>query len=70
MPLILVGSLSRAALGRVRGRLNHAAAWGKQLLGGLLLLLGIGLLSGYDHAAEAWLLKQSPDWLTELTTRF
>ena len=70
IPLVLIGSLSRVALNRYRGGLNRVAAWGKVLLGMALILIGAGLLSGYDHATEAWLLKHSPSWLTGLTTRF
>lgn len=69
IPLIVIGSLSRVALGRFRGSLHRVASRGKVLLGALLMLIGAGLLTGYDHAAEAWLLKQSPAWLTDLTTR-
>ncbi|WP_206370207.1 cytochrome c biogenesis CcdA family protein [Solimonas marina] len=70
LPLILVGSLSRQALGRVRGRLAHVAQSGKLVLGALLLLLGVGIVSGYDRTLEAWLTMQAPDWLITLTTRY
>lgn len=70
LPLILVGSVSRQALGRVRGRMMAFASAGKLLLGLLLLALGLGIVSGYDRALEVWLTVHSPDWLVALTTRY
>lgn len=70
VPMLLIGSLSRATLLRVRGSLNTAGRRGKQLLGVALLLLGALILSQADHRVEAWLLDHSPMWLTVLTTRY
>jgi cytochrome c biogenesis protein CcdA len=69
-PLLLIGSLSRATLLRLRGSLNKASQRGKQVLGMALLLLGALILSRVDHRLEAWLLDNSPAWLTALTTRY
>jgi cytochrome c-type biogenesis protein len=69
-PLLLIGSLSRATLLRVRGSVNKAGQRGKQVLGIALLLLGALILSHADHRLEAWLLDHSPAWLTALTTRY
>ena len=70
VPMLLIGSLSRATLLRVRGSLNTAGRRGKQVLGVALLLLGTLILSHADHRLEAWLLDHSPMWLTTLTTRY
>lgn len=70
LPLVLLGGLSRQTLLRIRGRLFSGAKLGKQLLGALFLLIGLGILTGYDHRLETWLVKHSPGWLSELTTRF
>lgn len=70
LPLVLLGSLSRQTLLRIRGRLFSGAKLGKRLLGVLFLLIGLGILTGYDHRLETWLVKHSPGWLSELTTRF
>ena len=40
------------------------------ILGLLIVVSGFLVLSGYDKQAEAYLVETSPDWLTELTTRF
>ena len=69
-PLILLGSLSRATLMKVRGRLLLAGRYGKQLFGLVMLCLGVLIATGTDKALEAWILDHSPDWLTALTTRF
>jgi cytochrome c-type biogenesis protein len=42
----------------------------KSALGMLLVLSGILVFSGYDKQVEAYLVEKSPDWLTEMTTRF
>ncbi len=69
-PLVLIGSLSREAMARARGRLLSAGQRGKWLLGAILLVIGAAILSGADKRFETWVLDHSPDWLTELTTRF
>lgn len=69
-PLVVLGSVSRAAVVRARGRMMQAGKLGKSILGGLLLLLGIAILAGLDKSFEAWVLRISPEWLTNLTTRY
>jgi cytochrome c biogenesis protein CcdA len=69
-PLVVLGSLSRAAMLKLRGRLMVAGRRGKLVLGGVMLLLGAAILSGADKRFEAWVVDASPAWLTELTTRY
>ena len=57
-PLVVLGSLSRAAVMRLRGGMMAAGEYGKLIPGGL------------DKSFEAWAVRVSPDWLTKLTTRF
>lgn len=40
------------------------------ILGAIMIALAIMILSGADKPLEAWLVDQSPAWLTNLTTRF
>ncbi len=70
LPLLLLGFLSREVLMRWRGKMLSLGGGMKFLLGLLLLLSGLLVLSGYDKQAEAYLVQASPDWLTELTTRY
>ena len=42
----------------------------KTALGVLLLMLSGSILLGVDRAIEANLVAASPQWLTDLTTRF
>lgn len=69
-PLVALGSLSRTAIARVRGRMLAAGKYGKSILGGVLLLVGATILSGVDKSIEAWVVNASPEWLTVLTTRY
>ncbi len=68
-------AVARAALAR-----SHAASWrnkllgagqnGKVVLGVILTLIGLLVLTGLDKQIEAALVAASPEWLTELTTRY
>jgi len=69
-PLVLLGSLSRAGMTRVRGHLLTTGRYGKQLFGLVMLVLGVLIATGVDKSLEAWMLDRTPDWLTRLTTRF
>ena len=70
VPLVLIGSLSRAGMMRARGSLLLAGQYGKQLLGLLILAIGILIITGADKPVERWILDHTPEWLTVFTTRF
>lgn len=70
LPIVILAYISRSALLRVRGTLQHAGRIGKLALGSAMLLIAIATLSGKDRQAEGWLVQHSPAWLTTLTTRF
>jgi cytochrome c biogenesis protein CcdA len=67
-PLVLLGTLSRQAMTRIRGKLLAGGNLGKQVLGTAMVLLGAMTLSGADKLFEAWVLNAAPDWLVSLTT--
>jgi len=69
-PLVVIGSLSREAMQRVRGRLLAAGQRGRWMLGALMVLIGLAILTGWDKGFETWVVDHSPDWLVELTTRY
>jgi cytochrome c biogenesis protein CcdA len=70
LPLLLIGSLSRGATRRWRGRMADAGKGGKLALGAGALAVAALILTGADHVLETWAVTVSPDWLTDLTTRF
>lgn len=70
LPLMLIGSLSKAAIQRMRGQLLTIGQRGKALFGALLVVTGLLVISGLDKRVETMLLELSPDWLTDLTTRY
>lgn len=67
-PLILLGGLSHATMTRIRGSLSSLGHAAKSVMGGLFVVLGMLILTGFDRKLEALLLSISPDWLTRLTT--
>jgi cytochrome c biogenesis protein CcdA len=69
-PLVLLGFLSRASMLRIRGRLLSVGTYGKRLFGFALLLFGVLIATGTDKSLEAWILNQTPEWLTAVTTRY
>jgi cytochrome c biogenesis protein CcdA len=70
LPVVALAYVSRAAMIRVRGKLMQAGKTGKALLGAIMVSLAVLILSGMDKLIEAWLVEQSPAWLTQLTSRF
>lgn len=70
LPLVVVGSLSREAMKRWRGRMMTAGSGGKYVLGGGALAVAVLILTGWDHALETALVAASPGWLVDLTTRY
>jgi cytochrome c-type biogenesis protein len=70
LPLALLGMLSRGAMMKAKGKLGNAGKFGKQLLGGFLIVISLLVITGQDKPLESFLLKHSPAWLTDLTTTF
>ncbi|TSA15299.1 MAG: cytochrome c biogenesis protein CcdA, partial [Betaproteobacteria bacterium] len=68
LPLVVLGSLSREAMLRMRGRLLAAGHQGKRLLGAAMLLVGALILTGLDKRFETWVLDILPTWLTQIGT--
>ncbi len=70
LPLLVLGSLSRAAMLRWRGRMLQVGRGGKLLVGAVSVVIALLILSGLDRSLETALVEASPAWLTRLTTRF
>ena len=61
---------ARGAMGRNAARLRQIAQASRPILGAAFLLVGLGLLLQWNHAAEIWLLDRMPAWLIDLSVRF
>jgi cytochrome c biogenesis protein CcdA len=70
LPLLLLGMLSRATLLQWRRRLQVGGSTATRVLGALLLCFGLLTLTGLDRVLQTALVGVSPQWLTDLTTRF
>jgi len=70
LPLVALGTISRATLMAMRGRLLSVGKLGKAMLGAAFIVIGIAILTGIDKRIEAALVAASPAWLTNLTTAF
>ncbi|MFM9937074.1 MAG: cytochrome c biogenesis CcdA family protein [Novosphingobium sp.] len=66
--LLVLAFATRSLLARWRGRLMTAGGTGKQMLGGLLMVVGVLIFTGGDKLFEGVLVQASPDWLVDLTT--
>jgi hypothetical protein len=69
-PLVALGSLSRASLLRVRGKLLTSGQRGRQVLGLLMLIVSVLIFTKLDKALESWFLDNLPPWLTQASVRF
>ena len=70
LPLVLFGSMSRQLFLRWRGGMSAASKAMKQSLGLSLIVIGLLVVTGLDRSVEAGLVEISPQWLTNITTRF
>jgi cytochrome c-type biogenesis protein len=70
LPLLAFGLLSRETMMRWRHRLAAAGKNAKIGLGALFVAIGVLVLTNLDKSIETQLVELSPQWLTDLTTRF
>jgi cytochrome c biogenesis protein CcdA len=70
VPLVSVGYLSQAKLGRLRAWVLTHGARSQQLMGLLLAGVGLMVITGFDKQLEAQLIKILPQAWLDLTTRF
>jgi hypothetical protein len=62
--------MSDGAILRWRMRLMAGCAHAKAAFAIVLVAIGTLVLMGFDKRVETLLVDQSPQWLTDLTTRF
>jgi cytochrome c-type biogenesis protein len=70
LPLVVLGSLSRGTLQRIRGKLLIGGERGRQVLGILLIVVSALIFTKLDKSFESWVLDHAPDWLTQASIRF
>lgn len=70
LPLLILARLSRAVLGRVRGKLLSVGKIGKIIMGVLMIVISLLMLTGGIHVIGAALTAIMPQWLVELVTRY
>jgi cytochrome c-type biogenesis protein len=70
LPLAALGLLSREAVLRWRTHLAAGSARAKSVFAVLLVGIGFLIVSGLDKRVETLAVDHSPQWLTNLTTRF
>ena len=68
LPIVVLGMLSREGMQRARGKMATIGNTGKKILGGIMLVLGVLIISGLDKQIEIAVLNIAPDWLVRLTT--
>lgn len=68
LPIIGLGMLSRQGMQKFRGKLLMLGGKGKQVLGMLMLALGVMMLTGADKLVEAGLVNMTPEWLLRIST--
>ncbi len=70
LPLLLLGFFSREALLRWRDKLMKGGKAMKMIMGGLLVQIGLSILTSFDKTFEIWLNKATTAWLIDITTKF
>jgi cytochrome c biogenesis protein CcdA len=70
LPLLALALAARSAMPAIRRRLASAGGWGRPVAGGVLLAVGLAMLTGLDRRAEAVLTAALPDGWVALITRF
>jgi hypothetical protein len=70
LPLLVLGIFSREAMLRLRGRMMVVGHGMNAALGSVFVAIGLLVFLGLDKSVETILVEASPQWLTDLTTRF
>lgn len=70
LPLLILGFLSRELFMHWRGKMMHASHHGKKVLGVIAIVFGVVMVSGIEKDLETAMVDASPQWLTDLTTKY
>lgn len=69
-PMLILGSVSRSAVSKFRHRLAGFGNTGKSVFGVVVLLLGAASLAGFDKDVETLMVRISPAWLVDISSRY
>lgn len=69
-PLLLIAYGARKLIMSKLQWILGGSKFGKKFLGFALLIFGIFILTGLDKSIEIAILKMTPDWISEISTRF
>ena len=69
-PMLVLGTLSRSTVSRLRHRLADFGRSGKSMFGVIVLLLGVASMTGLDKQLETMMVRISPAWLVDITSRY
>lgn len=58
---------TRELLTKRKDRLMKWMPWAKPIMGVVMIIVGIGLLLGWNHTIDQWLLDIMPVWLQDLS---
>lgn len=70
LALLVLAYGSRKALAGRMSAVKAIARWGKPILGGVLILIGIAIIVGLDKRVEGAVLDALPEWFVAFTTSF
>lgn len=70
LPLLFVAYISKTFIQKNMKKVDAVYSVVKKGMGGFLVLLGIGTLTGFDKILESFLIQSMPQWLLDLITRF
>lgn len=70
LPMLLIGLASRATLAKWRGRIQANSKIGKRVFGVILISFAVLTLTGLDRSLQTYLVSNTPEWLSNLTTLY
>ncbi len=65
--ILALGYGARAAIQRRQALMRRIAVKARPVMGGLFIAVGVALLLGVHHMAEAWAIETLPAWLIDLS---
>jgi cytochrome c-type biogenesis protein len=70
LPMLLIGLASRVTLTKWRGRMQANSKIGKRVFGAILISFAALTFTGLDRTLQTYLVSNSPEWLSNLSTYY